>query len=145
MLLSLITLALIRHSSANGAIMRRPLASWTYCALFELPLMSLIGYSPKKLPRIQDDARIFNVEKETREDLTVLSIAAPCMFSPLQATHSNHIICTDASTKHVGLFERRCIHICTASFGGCEIRKDGLDIWLELPPNGFWLKMASAV
>ena len=64
--------------------------------------MCLLGDSFKQLPHFTDDSRVYKMQKETSEDLTMLSIAAPFMFTHLQATHSNHLICTDVSTTHLG-------------------------------------------
>ena len=36
------------------------------------------------------------------EDLAVLSVAVPFMFTHLTATHSDKLICTDASSYHLG-------------------------------------------
>ena len=43
--------------------------------------------------------------KETREDLLMLSIASPFMFTHLRAEQSSRIICTDASTEKLGAVE----------------------------------------
>ena len=86
----------------NGAVMRRVLANWTYCVLFRRPFMCLLGDSFKQLPKVEDDARVYKMPRETREELTMLSIAAPFMFTHLSATHSDRLVCTDASTTHLG-------------------------------------------
>ena len=102
MFLSIISLTLVRRGLANGAVLRRVLGSWTYCALYRRPYMCLLGDSFKQLPKIDDDAKVYAIPKETREDLAMLSVAAPFMFTHLNATHSDRLICTDASTTHLG-------------------------------------------
>ena len=156
--LAVISLTLTRKGLATGAMLRRLLASWTYCALFRRPFMCLLGQSFKQLPRLEchqrgpsaarldetphyldeeyehdedpmprrrtgkekaadrraarcatstitDDHEVYSMPKETREDLLMLSIAAPFMFTHLRAEQSARLICTDASTEKLGAVE----------------------------------------
>ena len=43
MFLSIISLTLVRRGLVNGAVLRRVLGSWTYCALYLRPYMCLLG------------------------------------------------------------------------------------------------------
>ena len=54
---------------------------------------------------ITDDHEVYSMPKETREDLLMLSIAAPFMFTHLRAEQSSRLICTDASTEKLGAVE----------------------------------------
>ena len=64
--------------------------------------MCLLGDSFKQLPKVANDAFVHAILKETREDLAMLFVSAPFMFSHLTATNFHKLICTDASSTHIG-------------------------------------------
>ena len=45
---------------------------------------------------------VYAIPSGTQEDLAMLSVAAPFMFTHLTATHFDKLICTDASSSHLG-------------------------------------------
>ena len=100
-MLSVLSLSVARHGKATGMLMRKLLASWTYCMLYRRPTMCLLGSCFKDLPPIKDDNIVYNLPVGSRDDLVLSACFAPLMFSHLGATHSDSLICTDASDTHI--------------------------------------------
>ena len=87
MFLAVLSFMLARAGRANASVLRRVLASWTYCSLFRRPFMCLLGDFLKQLPKVANDACVYAIPRETREDLAMLFMAAPFIFTHLIATH----------------------------------------------------------
>ena len=124
--LSFISLMIVRRGLANGAMLRRMLANWTYCA--RRPFMCLLGDSFKHLPKVTDDVRVYRIPKEIREYLKILSFAGRFMLTDSSATHSSKLICTDASFACMGAVSARVHPMLQRSFGVCGVVKNGRGI-----------------
>ena len=54
---------------------------------------------------MEEDNFTYRIPRSTRDDLAMLSCAAPFMFTRLDAAHSDTLICTDASDDYLGAVE----------------------------------------
>ena len=64
------------------------------------PTMCLLGSCLKELPPLTEDNVVYELPVHSRDDLVLAACFSPFMFSHSGATHSDALICTDASDTH---------------------------------------------
>ena len=103
--LGLISLLVAKVGRASGHLLRKLFSSWTFCCLFRRPTMCMLGSCFKELPPVADDHFTYAIPKASREELVMLSCMGPHMLTHLDAIHSSHLVCTDASDVCMGAVE----------------------------------------
>ena len=92
-----LTWKIVQNPQVNGRTLRQLLAHWNFCLLSRRPMLSLLQYSYKDLPDVVEDDTVFMLAPHTRQELGMLCVLTPCMFSNLSARFSESLECTDAS------------------------------------------------
>ena len=64
--------------------------------------MCVLGSCFKQLPPVAQDKEVYELAKESRDELAMLSCLYPLMFTHLDATFGRELICTDASNRYIG-------------------------------------------
>ena len=67
--------------------------------------MCVMGVCFKQLPPVSEDKYAFLLQKESKDELAMLSCLYPLMFTHLDAAHSSSLVCTDASSRYIGAAE----------------------------------------
>ena len=59
----------------------------------------------KQMPPVSRDKYASTLQKQSKDELAMLSCLYPLMFSHLDATHSTSLVCSDASSPYIGATE----------------------------------------
>ena len=91
---------------ATKEILSSLVGSWVYVIMFRRPFMSLIGELYHELANHQDGV-VFALSHDSRQELLLLTLYAPCMTTDLRAYPLDRVFCTDASSYAAGACEAR--------------------------------------
>ena len=97
-----LTLQLVFLGYCTKNILETILGSWIFVTMFRRPTMCLLGQLFHEL-RYRSDHEIFSLSMEARQELLLLVVFAPFMFSDLRASPSSKIYATDASPFAAGI------------------------------------------
>ena len=89
---------------ATKEILSSLVGSWVYVIMFRRPFMSLIGELYHELANHQDGV-VFALSHDSRQELLLLTLYAPCMTTDLRAYPLDRVFCTDASSYAAGACE----------------------------------------